>query len=404
MKPSYRFVFGIISGIVCTMASVAETKVIVVSQDVQEEFLTLSAALEASSEGDTIRVLEGEYEEALALKKNQLLVEEGNVVLSNPEGTTITTSSVNEIRNITIIDSGLYAITGNDVESLVIENVEIREFNTLKQIARNNDPYGYETTYEAIYLESSGSVDSTINLTNIEILNGYGGGINIASKGASTLICQFHEIEIQKIDASTFISHPSSFPGSPGFPALFLLSADQSIINASVENMDVQEVGDSGDGILAQANDSSTLHLDVYRFRYNDPTDISGQITQGIEFASGSSNTTVYAKIEESDILNSNRSAIGNFNWFGEIQGVIDLGGGELGSRGLNRFIGNAFHFDGASPLPISAENNYWGNSDGAVDIHIWQGTFDIDNIPYLENDPRPMTSGIDRSMWQIYE
>ncbi len=383
----------------------SEGRIITINPNGGAEFTTITAALEASAEGDRLLIQEGKYTEEIVLKNHQTLEGEGNVILSNPNGTTITTAGNNEIRNISIIGSGQHGIAGTDVESIVIESVLIESFNLQKSIARKVVPFGYDATYEAIYLNSSGTIASKIFLKKIQIMNGFGGGINISSYKSSSIQCILDNVEVRNIDASKFITFPSDFPASPGFPGLFLFSADISTLECTIENMEAKEIGNSGDGILVQTNDTSTMKLTIRRYFFDDPTDIGGPISQGLEFASGSPNSSIYAMMENSDILNAQRSSIGNFNWFGTNNGLIDLGGGELGSEGRNRFIGSPFHFDGADSLPITAKNNFWGeNFESDLSIHSWQGKLSVDYEPFLEDDPRP--NGFDSSVsnWDIYE
>jgi hypothetical protein len=66
----------------------------------------------------------------------------------------------------------------------------------------------------------------------------------------------------------------------------------------------------------------------------------------------------------------------------------IDLGGGSLGSSGLNRIVGNTTDAR-VENLVVVAEENWWGNSAGPQNLELL-GTASVDFDPFLTMDPRP--------------
>lgn len=367
------------------------------------DFASIAEAIAASAEGDTLVLKAGTYKEAVELKDGQTLTGEEGAVLANPAGTVVAAAANNAIRNLRIERAGLHAIVGESVESIEIANVEIQQFNLMEEIARVGDKYQDEQTYEAISLTVSGGAGASISISDVQIADGKGGGVYIESLQESTVNAVVRNVAVRDIDASGFIAIPPGFPASAGFPGIKLSSAGTSTMDVLIEDVLVQNVGYSSDGLMASSNGQSTLNLTVRRYTCDDPAVLSGPISEGINLG-GEPASTMNVMVEESNFLNSNNAGFSVFNWDGVNNGVIDLGGGELGSRGLNRFIGNVYHFDGADPLPISAENNYWGNGDGFLEIHVWQGEFEIDNEPYLESDPRPGASAVENHLWRIYE
>ena len=66
----------------------------------------------------------------------------------------------------------------------------------------------------------------------------------------------------------------------------------------------------------------------------------------------------------------------------------IDLGGGSLGSSGLNRIVGNATDIR-VENLAVVAEENWWGDSAGPQNLELL-GTASIDFDPFLTMAPKP--------------
>jgi hypothetical protein len=67
---------------------------------------------------------------------------------------------------------------------------------------------------------------------------------------------------------------------------------------------------------------------------------------------------------------------------------AIDLGGGSLGSFGLNRIVGNATDAR-VENLVVVAEENWWGDPTGPQNLELL-GTASVDFDPFLTVDPRP--------------
>jgi hypothetical protein len=67
---------------------------------------------------------------------------------------------------------------------------------------------------------------------------------------------------------------------------------------------------------------------------------------------------------------------------------AIDLGGGSLGSFGLNRIVGNATDVR-VENLVVVAEENWWGDPTGPQNLELL-GTASVDFDPFLTVDPRP--------------
>ena len=75
---------------------------------------------------------------------------------------------------------------------------------------------------------------------------------------------------------------------------------------------------------------------------------------------------------------------------------IIDLGGGPLGSRGRNRFVGNpgldisATNANAAAaPIRVDASNNYWGGGPpaDAADVAV-SGNVTFNAPAHLTSDP----------------
>jgi hypothetical protein len=67
---------------------------------------------------------------------------------------------------------------------------------------------------------------------------------------------------------------------------------------------------------------------------------------------------------------------------------AIDLGGGSLGSFGLNRIVGNATDAR-VENLVVVAEENWWGNPTGPQNLELL-GTASVAFEPFLTADPSP--------------
>ena len=66
----------------------------------------------------------------------------------------------------------------------------------------------------------------------------------------------------------------------------------------------------------------------------------------------------------------------------------IDLGGGSLGSAGLNRIVGNTTDAR-VQNLEVTAEDNWWGDPTGPQNLELL-GAASVDFDPFLTVDPRP--------------
>ena len=66
---------------------------------------------------------------------------------------------------------------------------------------------------------------------------------------------------------------------------------------------------------------------------------------------------------------------------------TVDLGGGELGSAGNNRIVGNATGEVQIINGHVVAKNNWWGGSESRVELQGDDPSFDAH--PVLESDPR---------------
>jgi hypothetical protein len=69
------------------------------------------------------------------------------------------------------------------------------------------------------------------------------------------------------------------------------------------------------------------------------------------------------------------------------LSSAIDLGGGSLGSSGLNRIVGNATDAR-VQNLVVVAEENWWGDPTGPQNLVLDNASVDFD--PFLTADPRP--------------
>ena len=83
----------------------------------------------------------------------------------------------------------------------------------------------------------------------------------------------------------------------------------------------------------------------------------------------GSTGGKLTLLVEESEIVCSKAFAVAVANGSGEAVAVIDLGGGALGSKGLNVITGSV---EGTFKLQVeklTARNNWWGGAEPTITL-----------------------------------
>ena len=351
---------------------------------VDAPFGSLAAVESASAPGDLLLVLESTHvlQGEIALKAGQTLRGVGWPRLESGAGDLITLADDTTVEGLHILDAAGHAVVGRDVGGAVVRGNRIDGANSAAATSLGTGAtagLGVASFPKAViaFIHESGSADPNTVLDNriVGADAGLGGaGVALHARGTSIAELSIAETVIENLGA--------------GFPRSGILidAQDDARVRYTVEATSVGNAFESSDGLLSVAQHRSQVDGAIRRYRFAGGSE-EGLGSNGIEIVTyhgrnwlAPDTDDVHAAqsrvlVEESDIVGAGGFGFVIWNIFGRPAEptVVDLGGGALGGRGLNRILANGTElpFPGAVYVvhdDLDAPNNFWGAAATEVD------------------------------------
>ena len=341
------------------------------------------------------------------------------------DGDAITLANDNEVAGLHLFNPRRHGLLGVNATGFHIHDNEISGFN-LGQVQvpdltidnRGRFPWesipgvsgaaAMEIVFNAIELPES--VDSGSNrIHSNTIRDGFGGGIWISLQNSSGI-----DLAITDTTMSAMKDHRASL-GRAALTGLRVF-ASESQAKILLSHCRIEDVRGPSEGMLINAVRDSELDVEVSKltcYGVNAAWD-NAAFVSGVNLA-GQVSSSLKFKMENSTIAGWGGPGVGVFNLTGKPLGQeIDLGGGNLGSVGLNRIYNNGlgsstlrryYHHDamGIVDGDVSAKNNWWGSAEGicytrtlavpskpagCARVFLLEGDSQLEWEPHLTEDP----------------